>query len=153
MALYKGLFVQIKFKKLHKEAILPKYETLNASGMDIRAMLKEALNLKPFDRVAIPTGLSVEIPEGFELQVRPRSGLSINKGLMILNSPGTIDSDYRGEIKILVINLNQAKVQISNGERIAQLVLSRIYRAEPYIADTLSDTERSIGGLGHTGQF
>ena len=145
--------MQIKFKKLHEDAVLPKYETVNAAGMDIRALLEEDIVLKPFDRVAVPTGLSVEIPETFELQVRPRSGMSINKGLMILNSPGTVDSDYRGEIKILIINLNQEPVKILNGERIAQLVLSRVFKAEPAVAEILTETARNTGGFGHTGQF
>ncbi len=131
---------------------LPQYETPGSAGMDIRAMLSEPIMIKPLQRVLIPTGLSIELPDGYEAQVRPRSGLAFKKGLSVLNSPGTIDSDYRGEIKVILINLSNETVVINTGERIAQLVIARYEKASLTEVDELSDTQRGEGGFGHTGE-
>ncbi|MGE4133405.1 MAG: dUTP diphosphatase [Bdellovibrionales bacterium] len=142
----------LRFRKLENfKGELPKYETLMAAGLDVRACLEEAVTLKPGERALIPTGLSVEFPRGFEIQVRPRSGLAIKKGLSVVNSPGTIDADYRGEIKVIMINLGQETVTIEDQERIAQMVVCPVAHAEIEEADELSDTERGEGGFGSTG--
>ncbi|HUH74918.1 MAG TPA: dUTP diphosphatase [Chitinophagales bacterium] len=130
---------------------LPEYETAGSAGMDIRAALGEPAMLKPLQRVLIPTGLYIELPKGYEAQVRPRSGLAIKKGLSVLNSPGTIDSDYRGEIKVILINLSNETVIVNTGERIAQIVIAKYEKAELTEVDELSDSERGAGGFGHTG--
>jgi dUTP pyrophosphatase len=119
--------------------------------MDIKAALEEPILLKPLQRVLIPTGLYIELPDGYEAQVRPRSGLAIKKGLSVLNSPGTIDSDYRGEIKVIMINLSNESVIVNTGERIAQLVISKYEKAELTEVDELSNSDRGAGGFGHTG--
>jgi dUTP pyrophosphatase len=130
---------------------LPAYATDGASGMDVRAHLSEPVTLAPLERKLIPTGLFVEIPTGYEIQVRPRSGLALKQGITCLNSPGTIDADYRGEIGVILINLSGQEQHIQPGDRIAQLVLQQVARTE-WNADTqLSDTARSQGGFGHTG--
>lgn len=131
---------------------LPAYETIGSAGMDMRANLNEDFILKPFERFAIPTGISIELPQGFEAQVRPRSGLSLKSGLMIPNSPGTIDSDYRGEIKVIVANISQENITIKDGDRIAQLVIAKYEKAEWLIADEIDKTERGEGGFGSTGK-
>lgn len=130
---------------------LPKYETVNSAGMDLRANIEEPIVLKPMERRLIPTGLYMALPQGFEAQIRPRSGLAFKKGITVLNTPGTIDSDYRGEIKILLINLGSVPFVVTNGERIAQMVISKHEQAEFTVVEELDDTERGAGGWGHTG--
>lgn len=130
---------------------LPKYETIGAAGMDVEAGLVDSLTIHPGDRALIPTGFSIALPEGFEMQVRPRSGLAVKHGVTILNSPGTIDADYRGEVKIALINLGQDAYTIKRGDRIAQLVLAPVVRAIIKEVDALDTTERASGGFGHTG--
>jgi dUTP pyrophosphatase len=131
---------------------LPAYATAGSSGMDVRAHLSEPIVLNPLERVLIPTGLFAEIPIGYEWQVRPRSGLAVKQGITCLNTPGTIDSDYRGEIKVLLINLSQEPQRIANGDRIAQLVLAKVESAQLMPVVTLSETQRGEGGFGHTGK-
>jgi dUTP pyrophosphatase len=130
---------------------LPAYQSEGAAGMDLLAAVDEALPLAPGARALVPTGLVVELPRGLEAQVRPRSGLALRHGITVLNSPGTIDSDYRGELQVLLINLGDRPVSIARGERIAQLVVQRIERAAPYLAAKPSATRRGAGGFGSTG--
>lgn len=132
--------------------VLPEYATMGSAGMDIRANLDSDILLQAGERVLIPTGLFIELPKGYEAQIRPRSGLAIKHGITCLNSPGTIDADYRGEIKIILINLGNEPHTISNGDRIAQMVISSYTRASWVLTDTLTDTTRSSGGFGHTGK-
>jgi len=142
----------VAVKIIYKAAnALPSYATDGSSGMDVRAHLSEPLTLAPLERKLIPTGLFVEIPQGYEIQVRPRSGLALKQGLTCLNSPGTIDADYRGEIGVILINLSGQEQTIQPGDRIAQLVLQEVARVEWITAVSLSDTTRSEGGFGHTG--
>lgn len=131
---------------------LPAYETAAAAGMDIRACLDQPVTLKPLGRALIPTGLFIELPEGAEAQVRPRSGLAAKKGVTVLNSPGTIDADYRGEIKVILVNLSAEDFSVEDGERIAQLVVARHERVEWQLSDDLTGTERGAGGFGSTGK-
>jgi dUTP pyrophosphatase len=131
---------------------LPEYATPGSAGMDIRASLIETLQLKPMERFLVPTGLYIELPDGYEAQVRPRSGLAIKQGLTCLNSPGTVDSDYRGEIKVILINLSQEVQAIHDGDRIAQIIISKVERANWETADSISVTARNEGGFGHTGK-
>lgn len=130
---------------------LPAYATAGSSGMDLRANLTESLTLGPLERIMVPTGISLEIPEGFEAQVRPRSGLAIKQGLTCLNSPGTIDADYRGELKVILINLSAQPQVIEHGDRIAQIVFQKVELVELELTSTISETERNAGGFGHTG--
>ncbi|WP_461533240.1 dUTP diphosphatase [Sinomicrobium sp.] len=130
---------------------LPHYETGASAGMDLRANLDASVILKPLQRALIPTGLSIELPVGFEAQVRPRSGLALKKGITVLNAPGTIDADYRGEVGVVLINLSDADFVVENGERIAQMVIARHERAEWIEVEELSSTERGAGGFGSTG--
>ncbi len=130
---------------------LPEYATEQSAGMDLRANIAEPLTLQPLQRQLIPTGLHMALPKGYEAQVRPRSGLALKHGITVLNSPGTIDSDYRGEVKVLLVNLSQEPFTINDGERIAQLVVARHEQATLIPADTLDETERGEGGYGHTG--
>ncbi|MCF8365843.1 MAG: dUTP diphosphatase [Bacteroidales bacterium] len=130
---------------------LPAYETQASAGMDLRSNIDEPVILKPLERTLIPTGLFIELPLGFEAQIRPRSGLAIKKGISLVNTPGTIDADYRGEIKIIVINLSNQEVEISDGERIAQMIISKVEQAEWIEVKQLEDTQRGAGGFGHTG--
>ena len=130
---------------------LPEYATIGSAGMDVRAHLEVPYTLQPFERTMIPTGLFVEIPQGYEIQVRPRSGLAIKQGITCLNTPGTIDSDYRGEIKIILINLSQEKQVIQPGDRIAQMVLQQVEQVKWKETERLETTERGEGGFGHTG--
>lgn len=130
---------------------LPQYATLQSAGMDLRANLAEPVVLKPLERRLIPTGLHIALPAGYEAQVRPRSGLALKKGITVLNSPGTIDADYRGEIGVLLINLSQEDFVVNDGERIAQMVIARHEQGEFEIVETLDETERGEGGYGHTG--
>jgi dUTP pyrophosphatase len=132
---------------------LPAYETINSAGMDLRAYLPEGpIVLKPMQRTLVPTGLFMEIPEGYEGQVRPRSGLAIKNGITVLNTPGTIDADYRGEVKIILINLSDTDFTINSGERVAQIVFAKCEQMEVVNVETLSETERGAGGFGHTGK-
>src|ERR1035437_792295 len=131
---------------------LPEYSTRHAAGMDLRASLKEEVNLQPFERKVIPTGLFIELPVGYEAQVRPRSGLALKKGITVLNSPGTIDADYRGEVMVILINLSSEKFVIQHGERIAQMVVARHETVQWEMVDILEDTARGEGGFGHTGK-
>ena len=132
---------------------LPAYETVNSAGMDLRAYLPEGpVTLKPMQRMLIPTGLFMEIPEGYEGQVRPRSGLAIKSGITVLNTPGTIDADYRGEVKIILINLSDTDFTINSGDRIAQIIFAKCEQMEVVNVETLSETERGAGGFGHTGK-
>lgn len=130
---------------------LPQYETALAAGLDIKANITESMVLKPLERVMVPTGLYVELPEGYEMQIRPRSGMAAKYGLTVLNSPGTIDPDYRGEIKVILANLSSAEYELKPGERVAQMVVARFERIEWEPAEELSQTERGAGGFGHTG--
>ncbi len=131
---------------------LPEYATSSSAGMDIRANLDEAVILKPLERKLIPTGLFIELPVGYEAQIRPRSGLAIKKGITVLNSPGTIDADYRGEICIILINLSNENFVINDGERICQMVIASHAQAEWIQVEELGITERGDGGFGHTGK-
>jgi len=130
---------------------LPAYETLHAAGMDLRADLEETVLLKPMERKLVPTGLYMELPEGFEAQIRPRSGLAFKHGIGIVNSPGTIDADYRGEIKVLLINLSDQVFEINTGDRIAQMVVARHEKVSWETVEILNETSRGAGGYGHTG--
>ena len=130
---------------------LPAYETEFSAGMDLRAFITEDLNLKPLQRILVPTGLYIELEKGYEAQIRPRSGLALKHGITVLNSPGTIDADYRGELKILLINLSDADFKIQNGDRIAQMIIAKHEQISWQTADFLSDTTRGAGGYGHTG--
>ena len=130
---------------------LPKYSTELSAGMDIRANIDSQICLKPLERHLVPTGLYISLPKGFEAQIRPRSGLAINKGITCLNSPGTIDADYRGEIMVILVNLSKGDFIINDGDRIAQMVISKHETIEWIQVDSLDETERADGGLGHTG--
>lgn len=144
--------VTLKLKKLpHFKGELPAYATSGSSGMDVRACLDAEVVLQPGERTLIPTGLSMEFPVGYEVQARPRSGLAIKRGLSLVNTPGTIDADYRGEVKIIVINLGQEPIHIQDQERIAQLVLCPVIQAQIVDATELSESERGEGGFGSTG--
>lgn len=146
--------IPIKIKRLSSEfedIPLPSYSTPESSGMDIRAAVEEKVITAPGSLVLIPTNFSVEIPKGFEIQVRPRSGLAAKHGIGILNSPGTIDSDYRGEIKIILMNFGKEDFIINRGDRIAQLVVSKVYTAKLIESNNLNESERGDGGFGHTG--
>ncbi|HRH01978.1 MAG TPA: dUTP diphosphatase [Bacteroidia bacterium] len=131
---------------------LPEYATLASAGMDIRAFITQNIVLHPGERVLIPTGLFIELPVGTEAQIRPRSGLAFKNGVTVLNSPGTIDADYRGEIKVLLINLSTVDFTIQNGERIAQLVVAKHERVQWETVDNIEETARGAGGFGHTGK-
>jgi dUTP pyrophosphatase len=131
---------------------LPEYATADSSGMDLRADLNETVTIKPLERVLIPTGLFIELPHGFEAQIRPRSGLAIKYGITCLNTPGTIDADYRGEIKIILINLSQEQHSIHTGDRIAQMIIQKVEKAFLVPVIELNETERNAGGFGHTGK-
>src|SRR6056297_3723417 len=140
--------IKIINKSAHK---LPHYETDASAGMDLRANLSEAITLKPLERTIIKTGLFIELPKGYEAQIRPRSGLAIKKGITVLNTPGTIDADYRGEIRVILVNLSQDDFVIENGERICQMVISAHEQVEWNLVDELNETVRGAGGFGHTG--
>jgi dUTP pyrophosphatase len=130
---------------------LPTYATPGSAGMDIRANLEHSLTLQPFERALTPTGLFIELPDGYEAQIRPRSGMALKQGITCLNSPGTVDSDYRGELKVILINLSNIPQIINNGDRIAQMIIAKTEKAEFNLVEKLSDTVRSNGGFGHTG--
>ena len=143
--------MEIKIVNKSKHA-LPQYATPLSAGMDLRADLAEPIVLKPLERKLIPTGLFIELPAGYEAQIRPRSGLAIKHGISLVNTPGTIDADYRGEIGVIMINLSNEEFVINDGERICQMVIAAHERAEWIEVKTLSDTERGAGGFGHTGK-
>jgi dUTP pyrophosphatase len=145
-----GLRVAVKI--LRPGAVIPGYMTDHAAGMDLHAALDAALQLQPGQRVLIPTGLALALPPGYEGQVRPRSGLALKHGLTLVNSPGTIDADYRGEVGVIMINHGQETVSIAPGERIAQLVVAAVNRVEFELIEQLPETERNAGGFGHTGR-
>lgn len=143
----------MKVRVINKSAnILPEYETILSAGMDLRASIEETIILQPMQRVLVPTGLFIELPAGLEAQVRPRSGLALKHGITVLNSPGTIDADYRGEIKILLVNLSDKAFEIKNAERIAQMIVAKHERVEWELAEDLTQTQRGEGGFGHTGK-
>jgi len=142
---------EIQIKKLHPDAVVPRYMTELAAGMDVQALVDQPIILLPGERCLVPTGLAMAIPPGFEIQVRPRSGLAIKNGIALVNSPGTIDADYRGEIQIILINLGNENFTIHSGDRIAQLVLAPVCQAELSVVGELAGTERGSGGFGHTG--
>lgn len=133
-------------------AVIPEYKTLGAAGADICALLENSITIKPFERAMIPTGLFFEIPEGYEIQVRPRSGLAAKNGVTVLNTPGTIDSDYRGEVKVILINLGKEDFVVNNGDRIAQIIVAPVTIGNFIKTETLSETERGDGGFGSTGK-
>ncbi|WP_419801803.1 dUTP diphosphatase [Mucilaginibacter sp.] len=135
----------------HSKNTLPAYETAHAAGMDLKANLEEALVLKPMQRLLVPTGIHIELPVGFEAQVRPRSGLAFKHGIGIVNSPGTIDADYRGEIKVLLINFSEVDFNINHGDRIAQMVIAKHEKIDWEQVQVLGETLRGAGGYGHTG--
>ncbi|WP_375241469.1 dUTP diphosphatase [Lacinutrix sp.] len=142
----------MQIKIINKSAhALPHYETIASAGMDLRANIQENIILKPMDRAIVPTGLFLELPIGTEAQVRPRSGLAAKKGITVLNAPGTIDADYRGEVGVILVNLSTEVFIVENGERIAQLVIAKHKRAEWIEVKTLSETKRGAGGFGSTG--
>jgi dUTP pyrophosphatase len=130
---------------------LPGYETIHSAGMDLRADLESSVRLNPMERKLIPTGLHIELPEGFEAQIRPRSGLAFKHGISIVNSPGTIDADYRGEIKVLLINLSTEPFEINTGDRIAQMIVAKHEKVDWHEVEVLNETSRGAGGYGHTG--
>lgn len=136
----------------HSRFSLPEYQTPLSAGMDLRANIKESITLEPLHRAIVPTGLYVELPEGYEMQIRPRSGLAAKQGITVLNAPGTIDADYRGEIKVILVNLSPEAVTINDGERVAQAVVARCEQVEWESVDELSSTERGEGGFGSTGK-
>uniref|UniRef100_UPI00356AC025 dUTP diphosphatase n=1 Tax=Fusobacterium nucleatum TaxID=851 RepID=UPI00356AC025 len=144
---------KVQVKVVRKKGVeLPKYETEGSAGMDVRANIKEPITLKSLERILIPTGLKVAIPEGYEIQVRPRSGLAIKHGITMLNTPGTVDSDYRGELKVIVVNLSNEAYTIEPNERIGQFVLNKIEQIEFVEVEELDSTKRGEGGFGHTGK-
>ena len=136
----------------HSKHALPEYQTPLSAGLDIRANLDESVTLRPLERAMIPTGLFVELPEGCEMQIRPRSGLAAKHGITVLNSPGTIDADYRGEIKVILVNLSNETFTIESGERIAQMIVARYEQIEWLPVEELGATERGAGGFGSTGK-
>lgn len=142
--------IEIKIKNISTNA-LPTYATSGSAAVDLRAFIANDILLKPLQRSLVNTGLFIEIPLGYEAQIRPRSGLAINNGITCLNSPGTIDSDYRGEIKVILINLSNEDFVIKNGDRIAQMVIAKVEQVAFCVTENLSETERGIGGFGHSG--
>lgn len=143
--------MQVKIVNISKND-LPAYSTEMSAGMDLRANLAQPVTLKPLERKLVPTGLFIELPKGFEAQIRPRSGLALKKGITVLNTPGTIDADYRGEIGVILINLSNETFVIENGERICQMVIAAHEKVEWNLVEKLEETERGAGGFGHTGK-
>ena len=143
--------IKILIKRLSKEVSLPKYETSGSSGMDLSANIDAKINIEPGKTAIIPTGLALSIPKGFEIQIRPRSGLAAKQKISVLNTPGTIDSDYRGEIKVILINLSQESFKVEKGLRIAQMVVCPVVQAQLKEVDDLNETKRGKGGFGSTG--
>lgn len=136
----------------HSGHPLPQYETAHAAGMDLRAFIETEITIKPLQRILVPTGLYIELPVGYEAQIRPRSGLAYKHGISIVNAPGTIDADYRGELKVLLVNLSDTDFVVNNGDRIAQMVIARHETVVWNAVEELSDTARGAGGYGHTGK-
>jgi len=143
--------VKVRRVRPNADLPLPRYQTPHAAGLDLHADLAEPLTLAPLARRLVPTGLAIELPEGFEAQVRPRSGLAVKQGLTCLNTPGTIDADYRGEVQVLLFNASDVEARIQRGDRIAQLVIAPVARAELVEVEALSDSQRGSGGFGSTG--
>lgn len=143
--------VEVRCVKTNKLVELPEYATEQSAGMDLRACIDAPINLMPMQRALIPTGLCIALPEGLEAQVRPRSGLALKHGITVLNAPGTIDADYRGEIGVVLINLSNQMFVVNNGDRIAQMVIAKHERGKLVLTDKLDETERGDGGYGHTG--
>ncbi len=143
---------KVLIKKLHKDVKIPEYKTQGSSGLDLEAFIEQDLIIKPGQKELIPTGLSVSIPENLEIQIRPRSGLALKNGLTVLNTPGTVDADYRGEIKVILINLSSENYIVKKGDRIAQMVLCPIVKASFELVDELPESLRSSGGFGSTGK-
>jgi dUTP pyrophosphatase len=144
--------MKVKVNIINKSPhVLPEYQTAGAAGMDLRAWLPQSVQLQPMERMLIPTGLYMALPEGFEAQIRPRSGMAIKKGITLINTPGTIDADYRGEIKIPVINLSTQVQELQDGERIAQMVIAKYEQVEWEVVPSLDATARGEGGFGHSG--
>jgi dUTP pyrophosphatase len=149
----KNKIMEIQINVVNKSRhSLPQYETLMSAGMDVRANLDIPLTIKPLERTLVPTGLFISLPEGYEMQIRPRSGLAAKNGITVLNAPGTIDADYRGEIKVILVNLSENDFVINDGERIAQMVVARHERAQWNVVEELDETQRGAGGFGHTGK-
>ena len=144
--------VKLLIKKLNEEVIIPEYKTKGSSGMDLMANINSDIYIKPGEKAIIPTGIAVSIPVGYEIQIRPRSGLAAKKNISILNTPGTIDADYRGEIKIILINFGKQEFKINPNDRIAQMILCPVIKAELEVVDELQDTKRGEGGFGSTGK-
>lgn len=144
--------VIVSLKKLHPSACIPSYMSPLAAGLDLCAVLDQPVSLNPGERQLIPTGIAIALPEGYEAQIRPRSGLALRDGITLVNSPGTIDADYRGELKVIVINHGQKQVMIEHGERIAQMVIAPIVQVKLEQVESLDDTKRGCGGFGHTGR-
>lgn len=144
--------IKVKVVKLADNLVLPKYETIGSAGMDVRANISEPLILGPLERKLIPLGIKIEIPEGYEVQVRPRSGLALKYGIGMANSIGTIDSDYRGEIGAILINLSKDEYVVQPQERIGQIILNKVEKIEWEVVESLDETERGSGGFGHTGK-
>jgi dUTP pyrophosphatase len=136
----------------HSNNALPTYETLLSAGMDVRANLTQSIILQPLERTLVPTGLFIELPAGFEAQIRPRSGLAAKNGITVLNTPGTIDADYRGELKIILVNLSNQPFTVNHGDRIAQMIIAKHETITWALVDKLDETQRGIGGFGHTGK-
>ena len=150
---YLQIYKQMKIKIVNKSKhALPQYETAASAGMDLKANLDEPVTMNPLQRVLIPTGLFIELPTGYEAQVRPRSGMAIKHGISVLNTPGTIDADYRGEIRVILVNLSNDAYTISDGDRIAQMIISAHEHADWQQVEVLNDSERGTGGFGHTGK-
>lgn len=142
----------MKVKVINRSAFeLPRYETELAAGLDVKANIEESIVIKPLERVIVPTGIFVELPEGYEMQIRPRSGMAAKFGLTVLNSPGTIDPDYRGEIKIILANVSSQEYELKPGERVAQMVIAQFTRVDWQEVEELGETQRGAGGFGHTG--
>ena len=142
--------INLKVVNQSKHA-LPEYATDHSAGLDLRANLNEAVVLKPLERALVPTGLFIELPQGYEAQIRPRSGLAFKNGITVLNSPGTIDADYRGEVKVLLVNLSNADFTVNDGERVAQMVIAKHETIKWSLVESLEETKRGAGGFGHTG--
>ena len=142
--------IKIQIKRFSKKVAIPKYETVGSSGMDIAAYIDEKIIIKPGNKALIPTGLFLSVPTGYEIQIRPRSGLAAKKSITVLNTPGTIDSDYRGEIKVILINLGKDNFEVDNGSRIAQMVVCPVYQADLQEVNDLVGTDRGEGGFGST---
>ena len=143
--------IKILIKRLNKKAKIPKFETSGSSGMDLSACIEDPIEIKPGNKALIPTGLAIAVPKGYEAQIRPRSGLAIKKGISVLNTPGTIDSDYRGELKVILINLGNERFTVENDSRIAQMVICPVVNIQFEEVKELSETTRGQGGFGSTG--